>query len=107
LLNFTFVFDRFLFISEPSGESGLRVAGALEWGIFIPEQEATTKVHQIRKNTTKLDNSEHPLEVEYKSSPKKILCYLLEALFYMQCFLNEVSPRLDIVSPHLVIIVNL
>ena len=85
----------------------MRVAGALDWGIFLPGQKAMTKVHQIRKDTTKLDDSEHPLEVEYKSSPTEILCYLSEALFYVLCFLNEVSPHLDIVSPHLDIIVNL
>ena len=68
------LFHIFLYISEHSGESGLRVAGALEWGIFLPGQITVTKEHQIRKNTTKLDDSEHSLEVEYKDSPTDILC---------------------------------
>jgi hypothetical protein len=57
-----------------SGESGLRVAGGIEWGIFLPGQKNATKEHQIRKSKTKLDDSEHLLEVQYKYSPTDIIC---------------------------------
>jgi hypothetical protein len=50
------------------------VAGAVEWGIFLNGQKTVTKDHQIRQDTTKLDDYEHSLEVEYKFSPKDLLC---------------------------------
>ena len=46
------------FISYPARESGLRVAGAPEWGIFLHGQGAMVKEHQLRKNMRKLDDSE-------------------------------------------------
>ena len=72
----------FLILIESLGESGLRVAGPLEWVIFALGLKTQTKSAQISSERKKLDGPVLLIEIEYTSSPDIFFCLVSEAMLW-------------------------